>query len=321
MFPALVGRVQHLDRQMHENLFDIIRQAISQRLEHEQGHLPPTYGAELNRTTTSTGTLSFTTYTIHRQQLHVVSQDIMTALHDLPWGVGAFFLHEIRGMRAATVHNPQDEGLRQQSFEHFADVFVEGTFDNVNQRDVTDGLAALPLWYIDVAMEYRLREHVLHIRKDYHRHLIRHFLECTEQQLDRLMSPNTTRYKSDAVAQLEEFAGFRCNPRTLGHDTGIVHFNVYTTDKSLTYYRTDDRRVAKFITAKQVLSAPKDQYLKEIEKMYSTLRLASAANPPVEGHVRVEIRVKIESATTVLTSLPDDLWGSMILAHDCQDWW
>jgi hypothetical protein len=321
MFPGLVGRVQHLDQQMHNNLFDIIRQAISRWLEHEQGHLPPTYAAELHRTTNATGTRSFTTYTIHRQHLPDVCDDIMTALHDLPWGEGAFFLHEIRGMRGATVHNPRDEDLRQESLDLFTDVFVEGTFDDANQQDLADGLAALPLWYIDVAMEYRLQEHVLHLRKDYHRHLIRHFLECTEQQLDRLMAPNSTRYQSDAVAQLEEFAGFRCNPRTLGHEMGIVHFNVYTTDKSLTYHRTDDGRVSKFITARQVLSAPKDGYLKEIEKMYGTLRLAASADPPVEGHVRVEIRVKFERATMVLISLPDNLWGSMMIAHLCQEWW
>jgi hypothetical protein len=104
-------------------------------------------------------------------------------------------------------------------------------------------------------------------------------------------------------------------------ETGIIHFNVYTTDKSLTYHPTDGKHFAKFITHKHALSAPKDEYLQEIDKLYKTLRRACTANPPVEGHVRVELRVKVERAKSILVSLPDRVWKSMIMAHSCLDWW
>lgn len=138
----------------------------------------------------------------------------------------AFFVHELRGTKGASHHNPQDAKQRQQALDSVFHLF---DMSHIRPED----------WVVDVALEIQCEGHVLQWLTKGHRHLLQFLLPSTPlHKIDSILA-SQSQYHLDLSAQLEDIGGFRAHPGSRGKDDNVRYINVYSTDKSVTYQLHD----------------------------------------------------------------------------------
>ena len=227
----------------------------------------------------------------------------------------AYFCHELRGQKGGTAHAEDEDGRNpEEAFDTF--------FDNVDRTRIDAGN-----WLVDVGLEIHDPGMVVQWSKSTHSEILKYVLPSLQHdQIDRLQNRKT--FHLDHTAQMEDFAGFRCEPGLWGTQNQVEYINVYTTDKSSTYQLHSGvwrRRSCEDLHPKTL-----DKLLADLVKMSTTYKFCSGSqgDTPQEGCARLEIRVPLMDAQTSLRdppledlkqwtySVPTDLWWYVFQSAD-----
>jgi hypothetical protein len=135
---------------------------------------------------------------------------------------GAFFVHELRGMKSVSHHDPLIEGERSGAL---ADVLHMFHRQKLRPQD----------WIVDIGMEVRHEGHILQWFTSAHRRILQLLLPLASLDQISAVLGSKTQYHCDLSAQLGDLGGFRALPGSRGKADSVSYVNVYTTDKSATY--------------------------------------------------------------------------------------
>ncbi|KAG2063846.1 hypothetical protein BDR04DRAFT_1036956, partial [Suillus decipiens] len=220
----------------------------------------------------------------------------------------AFFVHELRGTKGASHHDPCNAEARHTALNTVFHLFNMSLIKPEN-------------WVVDIGLEIQHEGHVLQWLTKGHRRLLQFLLpSSTEHQIDSILA-SQTQYHCDLSAQLEDLGGFRAHPGSRGKDDKVHYINAYTTDKCATYQLHDG--IFKRRQAWHLFPASIGKLIKDLERIAEIFCLCGSA-PHVGGHegnARLEIRVPFSLADQVLLQMPDSVIQDTLVSFDCKLFW
>ncbi|KAG2062943.1 hypothetical protein BDR04DRAFT_1039491, partial [Suillus decipiens] len=220
----------------------------------------------------------------------------------------AFFVHELRGVKGVSHHNPLNAEQRQLALDRAFHLF---DMSRIRPED----------WVVDVALEIQHKGHILQWLTKGHRRLLQFLLPSAPQdKIDSILT-SQSQYHLDLSAQLEDVGGFRAHPGSRGKDDNVHYINVYTTDKSATYQLHDGI----FVRRKpwHLFPASIGKLAKDLERIAEIFCLCGDS-PKVGGHegnARLEVRVPLCLADKVLLQIPDSVVQDTLITFDCKLFW
>jgi hypothetical protein len=268
---------------------------------------PPTYDTEAFRAQKHSGLMSYQTKMIPDWQVPNLSEKLRTVLTDnhVDWAEGFFFLHTIRGTKQSTRHAKNAEAA-QQALEEFFDEA------NIPMESSQEGE-----WWVDVGLEFSSGTAAcLQWRTSSHVHIVKEVLGIEEGPARRITSLGSSKYSRDLVSHLTAVSGCRIEPGTQAKgDFHATYFQMYTTDKSITY-NPEGIHHGKFLPMKSAMGDI--QPVKFLESLFNAYSSAIEKNA---SNARVEVRVPLAHATSVLLSYRLDVVRESLLSFTRGDWW
>lgn len=309
LFPALCedGRSSILKQEEQITFYEKgFRPAVFELLGASASDWPPDYESEMFRARGHNGQLSFMTKMLPEWHVRALGDKIREHLHNnnVPWGEGLVFLHQIRGVKTTSQHTPHENDS-----EVALDEWLDSNFLNINDLTGDD-------WWVDVGLQIDSREEeCLAWRTDSHFHLVKEVLKISEHHANRITSITSSKYTRDMTSHLTAVSGCRISPgpRAEGRFS-VQYLQLYTTDKSLTY-RQDKGHYGKFITCPDVLAGKADSYC---ENLYGVYLAAMKDNFSL---ARVEVRIPIKHASSVLIDLHNDTIHQWLVSFPRVVWW
>jgi hypothetical protein len=316
VFPRLyrANEAPQIPQDLLETLYDTaIRPAVRTAVPERLSHWPPTYRAAMANARDIRGQLHFGSVDLPAFALGDFRDALLHILDQHDTLKDAYFLHEVRGYKGATVHNPEVEAECWDVLHEKLN-FLDFRLINHDQ------------WYIDVGLEVHLRDHVLQWLEDGHLRLLRNALPRQNQSNPNslaTLADDANNFKTDRVAQLNEFAGFRCTPRSKGLADQVTYINVYTTDKEPLYqlHTGSFRRhhASELMPGERnIQTLMKD--VAEISGVFGQC-VGTVTRAASEGCARFEVRVKLRQSPTVLRGLPQELISNSLVAIRAPTWW
>lgn len=301
------GRSVYLTQEEQKIFYEKgFRPAVVDLLGASAADWPPDYESEMTRARSHNGQLSFMTKILPEWHVNLLGDKIREHLraNDLSWGEGLVFLHQIRGVKNSSQHTPQEEE---------GDVALEEWLDAnfLKSEDLLHGD-----WWVDVGLQISSeKKECLAWRTDSHFHLVKEVLEIADHHADRITSINSTKYTRDMTSHLTAVSGCRISPGARAEGRfSVQYLQLYTTDKSLTY-RQDQGHHGKFITCRDVLAGKAETYCDKIYDVY-----LAAVNDNF-SLARVEVRVPIKHATSVLLGLRQNMIRQWLVSFPRVVWW
>jgi hypothetical protein len=274
----------------------------------DQSRWPITYSALMTLYRDVRGQFHFGTIDFPARLLHKLATKLLEKLETRDELRGAFFVHELRGTKGGSIHDPGSDEERRAAV---AGVFHIFDRNMLNEED----------WVVDVALEVRHEGHVLQWLTKGHRCILEFILKsASAEQISSVLS-SQTQYHLDLSAQLGDLGGFRALPSSRGAADSVSYINVYTTDKSATYQLHEGvfrRRKAWHLFPDNIGSL-----LKDLTRIASSFQACAgdATLPGLEANARLEIRVPLRLADKVLVHLPDPLIQQSLAMFDCPTFW
>lgn len=280
---------------------------------------PPTYQDEMWRARKASGQFSFTTKILRKEQVPRFGRLLIRKLRHagVRWAKGLCFLHQIRGVKAATIH---DATISDPLFDDGYEAEDEPCYSEFLERNhVIEHRMKEHSWYVDVGLEVKsLDGHSLVLRTDHHFHAVMLAFGADQNIARRLTSFNNPMYARDMVVGMPGVAGFRIEPGvTMGGDFQVKYGQGYTTDKTHTYLH-DKGHVAKRLSLEKVLAMKKGEVSTYCNSLHNLYMNAGAGHP---SNVRLEVRVPISQAHRALQNIDEEALRSCILAFNNVEWW
>jgi hypothetical protein len=220
----------------------------------------------------------------------------------------AFFVHEIKGTKGASHHDPNNKGDRDAALDDVLDLLDRGLIRSSE-------------WVIDVGIEIRQESHVLQWLTRGHRRILEFLLpSATEDHIEAILS-SSAQYHQDINGQLGDLSGFRASPSSRGKADSVIYINVYTTEKSATYQLHEGiyrRRKAWHLFPDTIGKLVKD--LGRIAEFFKRCG-GSQNHDGQEGNARMEIRIPLSKVDSALVDLPHSLVENAIVSFECQNFW
>ncbi|KAH9841962.1 uncharacterized protein C8Q71DRAFT_700003, partial [Rhodofomes roseus] len=217
-----------------------------------------------------------------------------------------FFYHQLRGVKGAYVHDPEDDAAVAAEMISVCEALDWTKMPPALQGD----------WYIDVGLEIRRPSHVLQWNTHTHKKLVKALLPSrTMTQVSQLLAG--PRYILDNNAQLMDFGGFRLHPEGAGASEEVVYINVYTTDKTMHYQL--HHGVFDQIKPRDLFPETIEATKKHINEWTKTFR--ESMEHQQEAAARCEVRVTFRKYATVLRTWPDRNVSRFTSAVPAKAWW
>ncbi|TDL13254.1 hypothetical protein BD410DRAFT_810709, partial [Rickenella mellea] len=171
-FPALHGEnrkdVRLKPNEVSEFYEKVVREAALELNNYQINDWPPSHLDEAWRASGARGGTYPSRKGISRWDVERFGQLLIEKCEeDLSFGKGAFFLHQYRGMKATTTHNPNNE---EEARNALKDLF----------QDMHISMLEDAKWWVDVGMEVHVPGKAVLWRVDSHFALIQHFLDADE---------------------------------------------------------------------------------------------------------------------------------------------
>lgn len=285
-----------------------LKPAIDQACPGASAHWPADYEHAKILARKDDGTYHFRSLDINPIELPDFEEALIALMDAQPDFQYAFWEHEVRGSKDATLHAMNDPAARQFAFDNVMSLIDQERIDPTQ-------------WKVDVAVEINTINHNLVWLTLGHARLLEYALPgVTPPQIQRLMN-SMTRFHKDSAAHLSAIAGFRASPGRNGGADAVSYINVYTTDKTNTYQQW--RGVFKRHDCRELMP-------KNIPKLRSDFVDISAIfdkcaggeeDSGQDGHARFEIRVPLEKATEVMTRDLHAVITHCVVAVPNYDWW
>lgn len=253
------------------------------------------------------GQLSFTTKMIPDWCVEDLGDHIRDSLTEngYSWGTGLVFLHQIRGVKHSTTHE-FDTSSARPALEAF---LVH------NHLDI-DTLSSGGQWWIDVALEIGSSDgQCIAWRTDSHFHVVKKVCKLKTEVADRITKPTSGKYTRDLTSHLPSVSGCRISPGPQARGRyGVEYLQLYTTDKSHTYH-IDHNHYGKYITCSDVLKGKAGDFVVSLYQLFVRASMA------ICSQARIEVRVPIQHATTVLYNLDVEEMRRSLVSIPRVVWW
>lgn len=284
-----------------------LRPVLQEVIPDHQAHWPVSYAAALALYRGDRGQLHHGAVDIPAHHLHNFGELLLASFENHEKLKDAFFVHEFRGLKSATVHDPTDAMDVEVAYTEML------TGVDVERVDMSK-------WYLDVGLEIRQDGHVLQWRRNSHQHLLRYLLPSVlEREIENVLGSDH-KFKLDIAAHTEELAGFRCCPGNTGKQDHVAYINVYTTDKSVSYQLHNGLFHRRH--AYSVLPGDIDGFLKDIDTICDTFLACSGRDGAgQEGSCRIEVRVPLNRFENILVNIPYDILHVGIVSYPLTIWW
>lgn len=289
-----------------------IRPAAEAVCQERLSHWPVSYAAAYKNAQDKHGKLHFSKYDLPADCLPRFARVLRRKLNRTAKLADMYFMHEVRGTKGFTVHDPVEERERWRSLQ------LELDFLNFEHLQLGD-------WWVDVGFEIYLPNHVVQWLRDARLRLLSFALpkqaEVDPQSLDRLVH-DRNKFWVDHVAQFDEFAGFRCEPLRKGHADHITYLNVYTTDKEPTY-QLHTGSFRRHNPSEILTDNSTKKLIEDIARMAAIFGqcLGDEERGANEGCARFEARIALDLTPTSLTQFPHDLLFNSVVAIPAELWW
>lgn len=296
---------------------------IRRLMPNQATHWPPSYEIAMQTSRDRGGRLHFGSLDIPHHLLPEFARSYLRSVEDLrPYFRDAYFGHELRGWKAATVHNLEPEEDAEEQPPAVPYERVEALEDLTRVLDIS---AIHPdQWMVDVGLEFGLRGKVVTWRTHGHKALVRHLVPQLRNP-DRTLKANKGFYQ-DPQMHMKDISGFRWN--SAKHSDVFKYIQAYTTEKSISYQLHDG--IFRYRKPSELLSHRVcERLLKDLDSQ-STILFACTGDreengqrddAPQEGCARLEVRVSLRRANEVLTAFPRNLWNQTLVQIPAQYWW
>lgn len=300
---------------------------IRNLMRNQATHWPPNYQTALDTGRDHAGRLHFRSLDVPAHLMGDFSRLYLRALEDLGDNFkDAYFGHELRGWKAATVHNlnfnPADEDGRLEndpaapSPAHERVVALEDLTRVLDMEAVNRNQ-----WLIDIGLEFGVPGKVVTWRALGHEALI-HFLLPDLDNPGTVISRSKTFYV-DPQMHLQDIAGFRWSPGS--RSNVFKYIQAYTTEKEISYQLHTGifsrRKASELLSRRQSAKLTAD-----VEQQSQIIHTCTGDDPeanqmPQEGCARLEVRVSLADVDDVLTHFPPDLLNQTMVQIKARNWW
>ena len=265
------------------------------------------------------GQFHFGTIDLSAHRVRAFGDHLLQRIRNLPWGRGAYYVHQLRGTKGSTSHDPL--------LPHAVADAVNGLFVGMDAQEILDDPTG---WWCDVGIEARIAGHVLQWDRNAHIHVLRHALPGVgDAHLHRAIM--SQKFQVDRTAQIKDMAGFRYACSSPIRDiTRIAKVQAYTTEKAATYQLhkgdfsrrnaqdyypgTIDKTIARLIRIEDVYLRCSGESAEEQAPLDQPL-------PQQEGSVRLEVRVALSQVPNTLLEFPVELIQQAVLAFKPAHFW
>jgi hypothetical protein len=275
----------------------------------DQSHWPVSYAAAMIQNRGEGGRFHYSSVDIASYCLEEFGTNLIELFERHNDFKDAFFLHELRGTKGVSLHNPSDEMERRDALDHLLGFLDAGSvhFDD---------------WTIDVALEIRHAGHVVQWLTNAHRRIFEFVLPSASQDQISAILHSKKQYKCDVSAQLRDLGGFRATPGSRGTADNVSYINMYTTDKSPTYQLHNGAFRRR--QASELFPSSIQRLVDDIAEMVEVFRQCGGDNADddtQEGCARLEVRVPLRRANQVLLDLPENVVQESSASFDTVVWW
>jgi hypothetical protein len=171
-------------------------------------------------------------------------------------------------------------------------------------------------WWVDVGLEVASTDkRCLAFRTDSHCHIVSEVLGITLEQAQKITTPGSSSYTRDMTSHFTQVSGCRIAPgvRTRG-ECEVQYFQMYTTDKSLTY-RVDGYHYGKFLTCDKIMKGKSTTYIQGLYELYVN------AAETAYSLARIEVRVPIRFGCDVLPGIGEQVLRGSLVSFSGEEWW
>lgn len=289
----------------------------------------PTYDAEKSRARRFNGTYSYQTKVISGLDVRRLGQCLRESLvqNGVQWADGFFFLLNVRGTKSGYGHTMSAEGAAGSLNVYLDSLGLKDVYRA--SRDpvfaATKGLQD-DTWLIDVGLDFSARttpedvglpmpeEPCLLWRTDRHAHVMQEILGINMATATRITTPTSGGYSRDITSHLPAVSGCRIELGVTSQGLyDAVYAQLYVTCKALTY-GPEGKHHGKAMTFANAMS-PNNPFLTD---RYNQYKKASMRN---SSHARVEVRVPLCHALTVLLEADVDIIRRSLLSIPRRTWW
>ena len=274
----------------------------------QASHWPVNYDRAFQQAKDIRGKIHFGTIAVPATHLVAFCDALLARLETIDSFKQAYFCHELRGLKGGTAHTEDEDGRNsEEAFETF--------FDNLDMNRIEPDN-----WLVDVALEIYDPGRVVQWSRHAHSAILRYILPSLDpEQIRRLQARKT--FHLDHVAQLDDFAGFRCEPGQWGTQNNVEYINVYTTDKCPTYQLHTG--IWRRRTCQDLMPKTLDKLLEDLVEMSMTYKSCSGSqgDSPQEGCARLEIRVPLIVAQQKLRDPPQEDLRQWTISIPTTLWW
>ena len=287
-------------------VYKILRETVVKHVDRgEDAYWLPTYQAELARATSHNGrTAQSSGKIIPEKCVLKFSQEFLTTLHGEDFGVEAYYICNVQGVRAQTAHDAE-VGTHQRAYEKFMAMLDTREIDTNN-------------WWVDIGHEIQLPKHVLWWREDSHLQIVQEVLGLEEGHAQAHL--NSSRYQVNPAANLTEAAGFRLNiPPTQMGASGVCWMQLYCTEKVATYLPGGNTPQL----STRILLKDTVKKLKKFSESLNTV-FGECADAEMGAHARLEVRVQLSLFNIdqpTIIALDPQLVSECIYKFPSGDWW
>lgn len=265
---------------------------------------PTNYDSELWRARKRKGGFTFSTRPVAEWNIYTLSRTLRRKLEaEVAWAKDFKFLHQVRGVKLATVH-----GANRDAAETALEEFKETNCLDIDPDETS--------WWIDVGMEYCWQGRCLQWRTDSHFHMARHVLAIPGPDADRITSLGSSKYERDLSSHFTGLSGCRIKPGVRAQGPyQACYLQMYTTEKSLTYH-PEGLHHGKALIGSDVIKAKEN--IPFCDGLYNTYVQARETN---DSNARIEIRVPLSHASAVLTDIPSCVVSDSLVGVPRGTWW
>lgn len=326
VFPGLYKRGE-TSNLSEENQRDFYEKGLLPAMEmvnrHYASEWNPTYNAEKSRARRMNGTYSYQTKVVSALDVTHLGQCLRECLaeNNVQWANGFFFLLNVRGTKTGYSHTMSAEAATGS---------LNSYLDSLGLKDIyiasqdAEFAAARGLqddvWFADVGLELSLRsplvdeEPCLVWRTDGHSHVMHEILGVTAATAERITTPTSGGYSRDMISHLPAVSGCRVELGVTSEGAyDAVYAQLYVTCKSLTY-GPEGKNHGKAMSFLNAMS-PGNPFLPERYEQYKKAALRNSS------HARMEIRVPLRHALSVLLDVDVDIMRKSLLSISRRTWW
>lgn len=275
----------------------------------DQSHWPVSYAAAMIQNRGERGRFHYSSVDIASYCLEEFGTNLIELFERHDDFKDAFFLHELRGTKGVSLHNPYDEMERRDALDHLLG-FLDAESVHFDE------------WTIDVALEVRHAGHIVQWLTNSHRRIFEFVLPSASQDQISAILHSKTQYKCDVSAQLRDLGGCRVTPGSRGKADNVSYINMYTTDKSPTYQLHNGAFRRR--QASELFPSSIQRLADDIAEMMEVFRQCGGDNEDddtQEGCARLEVRVPLRRANQVLLDLPENVVQESSASFDTVVWW